>query len=71
MLKKSKYLDDEEYKEIRALEHLFEEINENDDDYYYQYQLVLLKKALNYMRVERIRIRHYQQNNILIRFYHI
>ena len=32
--KKSRYLDDEEYKGIRDLEHLFEEINENDDDYY-------------------------------------
>ena len=36
MLKKSKYLDDDddEYKGIKDLEHLFEEINENDDDYY-------------------------------------
>ena len=32
MLKKSGYLD--EYKGIRDLEHLFEEINENDEDYY-------------------------------------
>ena len=33
---KSKYLDDDdkEYKEIKDLEHLFKEINENDDDYY-------------------------------------
>ena len=35
MLKKSKYLDDdeEEYKGIKDLEHLFEENNENDDCY--------------------------------------
>ena len=33
-VEKSKYLDDdEEYKGIKDLEHLFEEINENDDDY--------------------------------------
>ena len=40
--KKSKYLDDDddddddddEYKGIKDLEHLFEEINENDEDYY-------------------------------------
>ena len=35
--KKRKYLDDddeEEYKGIKDLEHLFEEINEDDDDYY-------------------------------------
>ena len=33
---KSKHLDDndEECKGIKDLEHLFEEINENDDDYY-------------------------------------
>ena len=31
--KKSRYLDDEEYKGIKDLEHLFEELNENDDDY--------------------------------------
>ena len=36
MLKKSGYLDDDdkEYKGIRDLEYLFEEINENDEDYY-------------------------------------
>ena len=32
--KKSRYLDDEEWKGIRDLEHLFKEINENDIDYY-------------------------------------
>ena len=36
MLKKSRYLDDDdkEYKGIRDLEYLFEKINENDEDYY-------------------------------------
>ena len=71
---KSKYLDDddEEYKEIKDLEHLFEEINENDDDYYKKYQLkVLLMKTIKNMTVEGIRIKHYQQNNILIRLYSI
>ena len=36
MFKKSKYLDydDEKYKGMNNLEHLFEEINEDDDDYY-------------------------------------
>ena len=38
MLIKSNYLDDDddddEYKRIKDLEHLFEEINENDNDYY-------------------------------------
>ena len=70
--KKSRYLDDEEYKGIKDLEHLFEEINEHDDDYY---KPVLVgsfkKKALNYMRVEGIRTKHYQWNNILIRLCHI
>ena len=33
--KKSDYLDDDDgYKGIKDLEHLFEEINENDEDYY-------------------------------------
>ena len=62
MLKKSKYLDDDddEYKGIKDLEHLFEEINENDDDYYKKYQLkVLLMKTAKNMRVEGIRIKHY------------
>ena len=34
LLKKSRYLDDEEYKRIRDLEHFFEEINESDENYY-------------------------------------
>ena len=46
MLKKSKYLDDddEEYKGIMDLEHLFEEINENDDD---DYRPILVKSSFN------------------------
>ena len=46
MLKKSKYLgdDDEEYKGIMDLEHLFEEINENDNDYY---KPILVKSSFN------------------------
>ena len=48
MLKKSKYLDDdeEEYKGIKDLEHLFEEINENDDDYYKPVLVGSFKKRL-------------------------
>ena len=57
MLKKSKCLDDEEYKGIRDLEYLFEEINE---DYYKPILVGFLKKAIKNMRVERIRIKHYQ-----------
>ena len=46
MLKKSGYLDDddEEYKGIRDLEYLFEEINENDEDYY---KPILVKSSFN------------------------
>ena len=45
-VEKSKYLDndDEEYKGIRDLEHLFEEINENDDD---DYKPILVKSSFN------------------------
>ena len=55
--KKSKCLDDEEYKGIRDLEYLFEEINE---DYYKPILVGFLKKAIKNMRVERIRIKDYQ-----------
>ena len=61
MLKKSNYLDydDDKYKGIKYLEHLFEEIN-NDD--YYKPILVesSLMKAIKNMRVEVIRTKHYQ-----------
>ena len=42
MLKKSKHLDDDdmEYKGVRDLEHLFEEINEND-----YYKPILVKSS--------------------------
>ena len=45
-VEKSKYLDDdeEEYKGIKYLEHLFKEINENDDDYY---KPILVKSFFN------------------------
>ena len=61
-VKKSKYLDDDdvEYKGIRDLEHLFEEINEND---YYKPILVKISHslwAIKNMRVKGIRIKHYQ-----------
>ena len=57
--KKSEYLDDddEEYEGIRDLEYLLEEINENDEDYY---KPILVKSSIKYMRVEGIRIKHYQ-----------
>ena len=44
MLKKSGYLDDDdkEYKGIRDLEYLLEEINENDEDYY---KAILVKSS--------------------------
>ena len=45
---KTKYLDydddDDEYKGIKGLEHLFEEINENDDDYY---KTILVKSSFD------------------------
>ena len=43
---KSKYLDDDdyEYKGIKDLEHLFEEINENEDDYY---KSILVNSSFN------------------------
>ena len=42
---KSKYLDDdEEIKGIKDLEHLFDEINENDNDYY---KPILVKSSFN------------------------
>ena len=45
-VEKSNYLDDddEEYKGIKDLEHLFEEINENDNDYY---KPILVKSSFN------------------------
>ena len=44
--KKSEYLDydDEEYKGIRDLEYLFEDVNENNDDYY---KPILVKSSFN------------------------
>ena len=63
MLKKSKYLDDEEeeYKGIKDLEHLFEKTNENDDD---DYKPILVKSSFNesYKEYESrvIRKKHYQ-----------
>ena len=51
---KSKYLDDdnEEYKEIKNLEHLFEGINGNDDDYYYKPILVKSSFDEDYKKYE-------------------
>ena len=70
MLRKSEYLDydDDEYKGIKDLEHLFDEIN---DDYYKPILKVLLTKAIKNMKLEVIRIKHYQYNNILMKLYHI
>ena len=42
--KKSRYLDYEEYRGIRDLEHLFKEINENDEDYY---KPILVRSSFN------------------------
>ena len=42
--KKSKYLDNEEYRGIRDLEHLFKQINENDEDYY---KPILVRSSFN------------------------
>ena len=58
--KKSKYLDDddEEYKGIKDLEHLFEEINEND--YYKPILVGSFKKDFKLYESRGIRIKHYQ-----------